>query len=126
MIKLIPSVFLLVICFVTSFSLSAQERFIEEQSYQNEVKVFLNSIDLEENEHIHSLVGLHIDHDHEVEEDHMHNHNYITMSLDEIISSDDIIDFNCTGGFCMKKSHTHKKGLSTQRQLFDYFMRIST
>lgn len=47
------------------------------------------------------------------------------MSLDEIISSDDLTDFRCTGGFCMNESHSHKKGLSFQKQLFNYFMKVS-
>ncbi|UZO79550.1 hypothetical protein NBT05_11335 [Aquimarina sp. ERC-38] len=47
------------------------------------------------------------------------------MSLDEIISSDDVSDFRCTGGFCMNEGHSHKKGLSFQKQLFNYFMKVS-
>jgi len=48
-----------------------------------------------------------------------------TISLIDIISSDEEADFNCSGGFCMDKTHFHKKGLTLKRQLFDYFMKIS-
>ncbi|MFL1896402.1 hypothetical protein ACJRPK_11920 [Aquimarina sp. 2-A2] len=52
-------------------------------------------------------------------------HLDITMSLHSILSSDGGFDFNCHGGFCMQKSHTHKKGLSQNKQLFTYFMNVS-
>ncbi len=47
------------------------------------------------------------------------------ITLIDIITSDEGADFNCSGGFCMIKSHYHKKGLTSKRQLFDYFMKIS-
>ncbi len=59
-------------------------------------------------DHIHS------DHDHSGE-----------VSLLDIISSDEGTDFNCSGGFCMNKSHFHKKGLTIKKQLFVYFMKMS-
>ncbi len=33
-------------------------------------------------------------------------------------------NINCSGGFCMIHSHYHKKGLTRNRQYFDYFMKI--
>lgn len=56
-----------------------------------------------------------------------HNHDNLCkqVSLIDIISSDAGSDFNCSGGFCMDKSHYHKKGITLKRQLFDYFMKIS-
>ncbi|AXT53782.1 hypothetical protein D1818_24265 [Aquimarina sp. BL5] len=53
---------------------------------------------------------------------HMHSES---ISLIDIISSDEGSDFNCSGGFCMDKSHFHKRGLTLKKQLFDYFMKIS-
>lgn len=57
------------------------------------------------------------------EEDHLDHANEITLL--DIIFSDVGSDFNCSGGFCMNKSHFHKKGLSMKKQLFDYFMSIA-
>lgn len=54
--------------------------------------------------------------------DHKHHHE---VSLLDIITSDEGADFNCSGGFCMNKSHFHKKGLSLKKQFFDYFMSIT-
>ncbi|WP_299242806.1 hypothetical protein [uncultured Aquimarina sp.] len=53
---------------------------------------------------------------------HIHSES---ISLIDIISSDEGSDFNCSGGFCMDKSHFHKRGLTLKKQLFDYFMKIS-
>ncbi|MDY8138322.1 hypothetical protein [Aquimarina sp. 2201CG5-10] len=47
------------------------------------------------------------------------------LSLIDIISSDEGADFNCSGGFCMTKSHFHKKGLTLKKQFFDYFKNIA-
>ncbi|WP_025741426.1 hypothetical protein [Aquimarina pacifica] len=55
---------------------------------------------------------------------HNHDHNHDVVMLD-IISSDEGADFNCSGGFCMNKSHYHKKGLTLKKQFFVYFIRIS-
>lgn len=44
--------------------------------------------------------------------------------LQEIISSDENADFNCSAGFCMNRKHHHKKGLTRNRQLFNYFLDI--
>ncbi|WP_299443507.1 hypothetical protein [uncultured Aquimarina sp.] len=64
-------------------------------------------------------------HDHsEHNEQHSHVHSE-SISLIDIISSDEGADFNCSGGFCMDKSHFHKRGLTLKKQLFDYFMKIS-
>ncbi|WP_128755279.1 hypothetical protein [Aquimarina sediminis] len=53
-------------------------------------------------------------------------HNHINeVALLDIISSDEGADFNCSGGFCMNKSHFHKKGLTLKKQFFDYFMSIT-
>ncbi|MBG6130563.1 hypothetical protein IWQ47_002039 [Aquimarina sp. EL_43] len=61
----------------------------------------------------------------ETENDHAdHDHANDVVLLD-IIFSDEGSDFNCSGGFCMNKSHFHKKGLSMKKQLFDYFMSIA-
>lgn len=49
----------------------------------------------------------------------------LAMSLHSILSSDNGFDFNCHGGFCMQKKHSHKKGLSQNKQLFSYFMKVS-
>lgn len=54
--------------------------------------------------------------------DHEHHHE---VSLLDVITSDEGADFNCSGGFCMNKSHFHKKGLSLKKQFFDYFMSIT-
>ncbi|WP_062058864.1 hypothetical protein [Aquimarina longa] len=59
---------------------------------------------------------------HHLDEDHDHTH---TISLLDIISSDEGADFNCSGGFCMIKSHFHKKGLTLKKQFFNYFMKIA-
>ncbi|WP_109852367.1 hypothetical protein [Aquimarina sp. AU58] len=56
----------------------------------------------------------HLDHDHADE-----------VVLLDILFSDEGSDFNCSGGFCMNKSHFHKKGLSMKKQLFGYFMSIA-
>ncbi|KAA1244438.1 hypothetical protein [Aquimarina sp. RZ0] len=55
---------------------------------------------------------------------HTHKHTD-AVSLIDIISSDKRSDFNCSGGFCMDKSHFHKKGISPKKQLFNYFINIS-
>jgi len=60
--------------------------------------------------------------DHHLTDDHDHNHD---ITLIDIISSDVRTDFNCSGGFCMNKSHYHKKGLTLMRQFFGYFMKIT-
>lgn len=54
--------------------------------------------------------------------DHEHGHE---VSLLDVITLDEGADFNCSGGFCMNKSHSHKKGLSLKKQFFDYFMSIT-
>ena len=124
MIRILFPVFLFTICFVSP-SLHAQDKLVvHKNGIQKEHQsdhVVAKKKELAIIEFVFDA-----DHDHTCEKNHSHDHDMIVMSLEEILSSDDIIDFNCTGGFCMKKSHTHKKGLSTQRQLFDYFMRIST
>lgn len=51
-----------------------------------------------------------------------HTHELTEM---DIISSDEGFDFNCSGGFCMNKSHYHKRGLTPKKQLFGYFMSIA-
>lgn len=33
-------------------------------------------------------------------------------------------DINCSGGFCFDSSHKHRKGLSEQKQLFFYFIKV--
>ncbi len=60
-----------------------------------------------------------------IQEDHAHHDHKDELSLLDIISSDEGADFNCSGGFCMNKSHFHKKGLTIKKQLFVYFMLIS-
>lgn len=54
--------------------------------------------------------------------DHDHVNDLVLL---DIIFSDEGSDFNCSGGFCMNKSHFHKKGLSMKKQFFDYFMSIA-
>ncbi|WP_108808689.1 hypothetical protein [Aquimarina spinulae] len=81
-------------------------------SIQNHVfakkKVFSYDFNIVETENHH------LDHDHADE-----------VVLLDILFSDEGSDFNCSGGFCMNKSHFHKKGLSMKKQLFDYFMSIA-
>ncbi|MBQ4821264.1 hypothetical protein [Aquimarina sp. MMG016] len=55
-------------------------------------------------------------------DDQEHAHKLTEM---DIISSDEGFDFNCSGGFCMNKSHYHKRGLTPKKQLFGYFMSIA-
>jgi len=57
--------------------------------------------------------------------EHGHSGHTSGVSLIDIITSDTGADFNCSGGFCMDKSHFHKKGLTLKKQLFGYFMKIS-
>ena len=47
------------------------------------------------------------------------------IALIDVLSSENHSDFNCSGGFCMNRSHCHKKGLPSRRQLFKYFMNIT-
>ncbi|MFC5044989.1 hypothetical protein ACFSTE_20805 [Aquimarina hainanensis] len=47
------------------------------------------------------------------------------LSMIDILSSDENSDVNCSAGFCMTKSHNHKRGLTTKKQLFHYFINIS-
>lgn len=47
------------------------------------------------------------------------------LALIDLLKSDEGADFNCSGGFCMNKSHYHKKGLTLKKQYFVYFMNIS-
>ncbi|MHA7059396.1 hypothetical protein ACWGOQ_0019370 [Aquimarina sp. M1] len=58
-------------------------------------------------------------------QDKLHNLHSNHISLIDIISSDEGADFNCSGGFCMDKSHFHKRGLTLKKQLFGYFIKIS-
>ncbi len=58
-----------------------------------------------------------------ISSEHGHQHNDISQS--DFISFDQVADFNCSGGFCMDRSHFHKKGITTKKQLFDYFIRMS-
>ncbi len=59
------------------------------------------------------------------EESHdAHDHGSHEIVLLDVISSDNDFDFNCSGGFCMNNAHFHKKGLTTKKQLFEYFMNI--
>jgi len=60
-----------------------------------------------------------------LELDDVNDKHPVHISFIDIISSDEGSDFNCSGGFCMDKSHSHKKGLSIKRQLFGYFIKIS-
>ncbi|MEW7277423.1 hypothetical protein ABW636_02360 [Aquimarina sp. 2201CG1-2-11] len=59
------------------------------------------------------------------EKDHRVNHDHDKIVLMDVLSSENHSDFNCSGGFCMNRSHFHKKGLSSKRQLFIYFMNIT-
>ncbi len=79
---------------------------------QLKMNVFSHKYYLEEFNH---------DHNHD-EEHHIHLEE---ISLLDIISSDEGADFNCSGGFCMDKSHFHKKGLTLKKQFFGYFMSIT-
>ncbi|WP_298320694.1 hypothetical protein [uncultured Aquimarina sp.] len=72
----------------------------------------------------YNLISNHNSHDH-AGENHFHGIDLHDISLIDIISSDEGSDFNCSGGFCMDKSHFHKRGLTLKKQLFDYFMKIS-
>jgi hypothetical protein len=86
-----------------------------------------NSINLELNRKkvfSYTLIENHDLHNH-LEEDEFHNDGSHDISLIDIISSDEGSDFNCSGGFCMDKSHFHKRGLTLKKQLFNYFMKIS-
>lgn len=56
------------------------------------------------------------------QDDHTYGQEIVLMDL---ISSENTADFNCSGGFCMTTSHFHKKGLTSHRQLFEYFMNIT-
>ncbi|WP_438422914.1 hypothetical protein [Aquimarina macrocephali] len=73
-------------------------------------KVFSYDFNIVETEH------------HHLEHDHDHASEVVLL---DIIFSDEGSDFNCSGGFCMNKSHFHKKGLTMKKQLFDYFMSIA-
>ncbi|MDH7446827.1 hypothetical protein [Aquimarina sp. 2201CG14-23] len=64
-------------------------------------------------------------HDHSDHHELVHDSHSHEISLIDFISSDSGSDFNCSGGFCMDKSHFHKRGLTLKKQLFDYFMKIS-
>ncbi len=64
---------------------------------------------------------------HSSHSDHTHDETSTDqdVALIDIITSDEGSDLNCSGGFCMEKSHHHKKGLTLKRQLFNYFMKMS-
>lgn len=51
--------------------------------------------------------------------------NEYNVALIDVITSDEEANFNCSAGFCMNSGHFHKKGLTLNRQLFDYFLSIS-
>ncbi|WP_378175787.1 hypothetical protein [Aquimarina sp. SS2-1] len=68
--------------------------------------------------------GSHDEHEHDLHIQPL-NLDSSHISLIDIISSDEGADFNCSGGFCMDKSHFHKRGLTLKKQLFGYFMKIS-
>lgn len=57
--------------------------------------------------------------------DHDHSDHIEGVTLIDIISSEESTDFNCSGGFCMNDLHFHKKGLTSKKQFFGYFMSIS-
>ncbi|WP_438712477.1 hypothetical protein ACSTS3_09080 [Aquimarina muelleri] len=57
--------------------------------------------------------------------DHLNHEHSHEVSLLDVITSDEGSDFNCSGGFCMNKSHSHKKGLTLKKQFFVYFMNIT-
>ncbi len=111
-------VFLLIFNFINSQSLFADDHFSHEEGNFHSVDVESNLTDnLISSEkkvfsYISKIQDTHLDHDHD-------------LSLLDVISSDESSDFNCSGGFCMNKSHFHKKGLTIKKQLFVYFMRIS-
>ncbi len=84
-------------------------------------KSILSLIELEKKVFSYDIGFQEHDHDHK-DEFHMHDHK---LTLLDIISSEENSDFNCSGGFCMNRSHLHKKGLTLKKQLFEYFMSIS-
>ncbi|EZH73992.1 hypothetical protein ATO12_14015 [Aquimarina atlantica] len=87
--------------------LTDQPILIQNQAFAKK-KLFSYDFNIVETENHHA------DHDHANE-----------LVLLDILFSDEGSDFNCSGGFCMNKSHFHKKGLSMKKQLFDYFMSIA-
>jgi len=116
MIKLLHIPFLIAALLITSLGYSQTEDANNHNSEEN-IDMFLpqNEFDTQEKEDYNFEIQRH-SHKHE-------NHNH-DVSLMDIISSDEGTDFNCSGGFCMNKSHYHKKGLTLKRQFFEYFVRI--
>ncbi|SEK23551.1 hypothetical protein SAMN04487910_0036 [Aquimarina amphilecti] len=118
--------FVFVLC---SFNIQAQEDILKETiiQFNSDMTTFDFSIP-HENEITHDKKVFSYEC---VFENANHNHaNHEVLhsediALIDIITSDEGTDFNCSGGFCMDKSHFHKKGLTLKRQLFDYFMKIS-
>ncbi len=112
--------FLLVFNFVSSQSIHIDTHFSDENNVIEiehlESLLLHNHTSEEDAEFSYTIYDL------DSHEDHDHAHE---VSLIDILSSDEGTDFNCSGGFCMNKSHFHKKGLTLKKQLFVYFMSIS-
>ncbi|MFD2561116.1 hypothetical protein [Aquimarina rubra] len=113
-------------------SLQAQSIvFTENIDLFNQDAAITNRLELAENKESHSekVFSYNSDMDHSAHKHEIHSEShdfgFSRISLIDIISSDEGADFNCSGGFCMDKSHFHKKGLTLKKQLFGYFMKIS-
>lgn len=87
--------------------LSHSEPLFLQNQISKDLKVFSYNI-------VVNIEDYHLDHDHTSK-----------VTLLDILTSEEGSDFNCSGGFCMNKSHFHKKGLTLKKQLFDYFMNIT-
>ncbi len=108
------------------FAMTAQSQQLAEHStdylvLSSKTKNVLNSAKLQKKVFSDNIDSQKHSHDHE-DEFHVHDHKVVLL---DIISSEENSDFNCSGGFCMNRSHFHKKGLTLKRQFFEYFMSIS-
>ena len=124
MIALLPKHYLLLILFtISTITVQSQQLVDISAEVSLDKNTFdylnLNALETEVFSYIHFEIGLDAVH---VEQDHAHLE---ALSLLDIISSDEGADFNCSGGFCMNKSHFHKKGLTLKKQFFGYFMSIA-
>lgn len=131
MIKLLHSSFLLTFLLIVNLGYSQSKSTQLHFHNENEVTFLSNTENLMQEMGLElnkKDISYNLSHDKEQysylyqNQDHDHEES---LTLIDIISSDEGTDFNCSGGFCMNELHYHKKGLTLKRQLFGYFMSIS-
>lgn len=116
-LQFIPFLFLV----LTTLNVNAQE-LIDDLEHIHDVQEVVSTVAQSAVENVDFIEMKDFSYDYKVQQDRDGQNDL--AGLHEIISSDEKANFNCSAGFCMNRKHHHKKGLTRNRQLFNYFLNI--